>query len=158
MTRIHIGLEVSDIDASTRFYTTLFGVTPSVIKEDYAKWMLDDPKVNFSISTRCDTASRIHLGLQVESADELVAVTNRLKEAGQAVRETPQVTCCYHESDKTWTADPEGMPWETFFTHGPSTVYGDETLTEVDIESLMSGSAVSKPGACCGGDKTSTTC
>ena len=146
MTRIHIGLQVEDIEASTRFYSTLFGVTPSVIKADYAKWMLEDPKVNFSISTRCDSAGRMHLGLQVESPDALVAVTDRLKQAGQAVRETPEVTCCYHNSDKTWTAAPEGLPWETFFTHGPTTVYGDETLTAQDIESMMSGG-----GDCCAG-------
>ncbi len=151
MTRIHIGLEVKDIEASTRFYTTLFGVTPSVLKDDYAKWMLEDPKVNFSISQRCDTPGRMHLGLQVESAEELVAVTNRLKDADQAVRETGPVTCCYHKSEKTWTADPEGMPWETFLTHGPSTVYGDETLSQADVESMMARGGKSEPGACCVG-------
>lgn len=153
MKRIHIGLEVTDIEASTRFYTTLFGVTPSVIKADYAKWMLEDPRVNFSISRRCDTASRLHFGLQVESEDELREVTDRLKAAGRAVRETPGVTCCYAHSDKTWTADPEGLPWETFLTYGPSAAYGDETLTEIDVEAL-SGRA--EP--CCVGAEDQASC
>ena len=157
MKRIHIGLEVKDIEASTRFYSTLFGAPPSVLQEDYAKWMLDDPRVNFSISLRCDTPGRMHLGLQVESAEELSEVTDRLKQAGLGARETPQVTCCYAKSDKTWTADPEGMPWEAFLTHGLTTVYGDETLTEIDIEALVAAgrSAASGEGCCQGSEETS---
>ena len=153
MKRIHIGLEVKDIAASTRFYSTLFGAEPSVLKDDYAKWMLDDPRVNFSISLRCDTPGRMHLGMQVESAEELTEVTERLRQAGQRIQETGQVTCCYAESDKTWTADPEGMPWETFLTHGLATVYGDETLTEIDIAALAGGGASQ---ACCRPSEDST--
>ena len=160
MKRIHIGLRVDDIAASTRFYSALFGVEPSVEKHDYAKWMLDDPRVNFSISTNCDTGDKIHFGVQVESAEELTEVTGRLKEAGLGALETPQVTCCYAKSDKTWTADPQGLPWETFLTHNLTTVYGDETLETVDIERLMAGQTVvkgadgnekSSSGGCCGG-------
>lgn len=159
MKRIHIGLRVDDIAASTRFYSTLFGTEPSVRKDDYAKWMLDDPRVNFSISTRCDTAGTLHFGVQVESPEELAEVTGRLKQAGIGARETPEVTCCYAKSDKTWTADPQGHAWETFFTRGTSTVYGDETLEAVDIEDLMAaahadGDAAQRKasGGCCGSD------
>ena len=142
MKRIHIGMQVDDIEASVRFYNTLFAEEPTVLKQDYAKWMLDDPRVNFSISLRCDSPDRIHLGIQVESASELAEVADRLKGAEVKVRETPEVTCCYAKSDKAWTADPQGVPWETFLTHELASVYGEETLTATDIETL-------KPGSCC---------
>lgn len=161
MKRIHIGLQVDDIAASTRFYSTLFGAEPSVLKDDYAKWMLDDPRVNFSISTRCDASGRMHLGLQVDSPEELAEVTGRLKQAGLGTHETPEAACCYHKSDKTWTADPEGLAWEAFFTHGATTVYGDETLEAVDIARLVAGEASESDrageqrpgdgGGCCAG-------
>ena len=145
MKRIHIGMQVEDVGASVRFYSSLFGVGPSVLKDDYAKWMLDDPRVNFSVSTRCDLASKIHLGIQVEEAADLEQVAARLKDAGVAVAETPAVTCCYAESDKAWVADPDGVPWETFLTHGASVVYGEETLGEVLVEALANSSK-----GCCG--------
>jgi len=145
MKRIHIGMQVEDVAASVRFYSTLFGAGPTVQKDDYAKWMLDDPRVNFSVSTRCDMASKIHLGIQVEEAAELDEVAGRLKGAGVAVAETPAVTCCYAKSDKAWVADPDGLPWETFLTHGASVVYGEETLTDQQIGSLASSSK-----GCCG--------
>ncbi len=144
MKRFHVGMRVQDLESSTRFYTALFGAGPTVLKDDYAKWMLEDPRVNFSISTRCDTADAIHMGIQVESEGELQEVTQRLKDARLGVRETPGVTCCYAESDKTWSADPQGLPWETFLTRGASTVYGDERITAADIDSLKSGKS------CCG--------
>ena len=144
MKRFHVGMRVDDLESSTRFYSALFGAEPTVVKDDYAKWMLEDPRVNFSISTSCDTSGDIHMGIQVESEDELQEVTERLKSAHLGVRETPEVTCCYAKSDKTWSADPQGIPWETFLTHGASTVYGDETLTEGDIDALKPKSG------CCG--------
>ena len=143
MKRFHVGMRVDDLESSIRFYTALFGVTPTRLENDYAKWMLEDPRVNFSISTRCDTSGDIHMGIQVENEEELDEVTDRLKSANMTVRETPEVTCCYAKSDKTWTADPKGLPWETFLTRGPTTVYGDETLTKEDVDEL-------KAGACCG--------
>ena len=143
MKRFHVGMRVDDIEASARFYTALFGTEPSVRKDDYAKWMLEDPRVNFSISTRCDTSGDVHMGIQVESEAELSEVADRLKEAQLGVRETPGVTCCYARSDKAWTADPQGMPWETFLTRDAITVYGDETLTKDDVDALKAG-----PGCC----------
>lgn len=144
MKRIHIGMRVDDLEASARFYSALFGAEPSVLKDDYAKWMLDDPRVNFSISTRCDTSGDLHMGIQVESEAELAEVAGRLKAADLGVRETAGVSCCYARSDKAWAADPQGMPWETFLTHGAITVYGDERLTREDIADLKSGPV------CCG--------
>ena len=140
MKRIHIGLRVDDLASSQRFYSALFGVEPTVAKDDYAKWMLDDPRVNFSISTRCDTVGNIHLGIQVEDEVGLSEVTDRLKQAGLGARETPGVSCCYARSDKTWTADPQGIPWETFLTREGITRYGEERLTQEDVEALQSKS------------------
>ena len=147
MKRLHIGMRVEDIAASVRFYSTLFCAAPTVQKDDYAKWMLDDPRVNFSVSTHCDTSSMIHLGIQVEDRAGLDEVAGRLKGAGVAVQETPEVTCCYAKSDKAWVADPDGIPWETFLTHGPSVVYGEEILTDEQVQALSSGSQ-----GCCGSD------
>jgi catechol 2,3-dioxygenase-like lactoylglutathione lyase family enzyme len=151
MKRIHIGLQVDDVAASARFYSTLFGAEPTVRKDDYAKWMLDDPRVNFSISTRCDTGDKVHFGIQVEESGQLGEVAQRLKDAGLAVQETPEVTCCYAHSDKAWSADPDGFPWETFFTHGLATVYGEETLSDVAVAEMAASSR-----GCCGGDATET--
>lgn len=145
MKRIHIGLQVDDVAASSRFYSTLFGAEPSVVKDDYAKWMLDDPRVNFSITTRCGMEGKVHFGIQVEESDELGEVAERLKGAGLAVHETPQVTCCYAQSDKAWSADPDGFAWETFFTHGLATVYGEETLPGFDPAAVAESNRV-----CCG--------
>lgn len=140
MKRLHVGLQVEDLEASVRFYGTLFGAEPTVLKDDYAKWMLDDPRVNFSISTRADNDT--HMGIQVDNEAELTEVVDRLKQARLGVRETPGVTCCYARSDKAWSVDPQGLLWETFLTRGAATVYGEETLTEDDVETLRS------PGCC----------
>ncbi|MGF1607946.1 MAG: ArsI/CadI family heavy metal resistance metalloenzyme [Kiloniellales bacterium] len=139
MKRIHIGLQVTDIPPSVQFYSTLFGAPPSVEQPDYAKWMLDDPRVNFSISTGCGVGDGVHFGIQVEEAAELEAATRRLAAAGLAVRETPGVTCCYAQSDKSWAADPDGHPWETFLTHGQTTTYGSDSLSEQDLAALGKG-------------------
>ena len=144
MKRFHVGMRVDDIEASTRFYSALFGAEPTVREPDYAKWMLEDPRVNFSISSRCDTTGDIHMGIQVESEGELAEVTGRLKDAQVGIKETPGVTCCYAKSDKTWAADPQGTPWETFLTHGGATVYGEDTIDKLDVEAMKSGKS------CCG--------
>lgn len=140
MRRIHVGLQVTDIPASIRFYSGLFGAPPTVERPDYAKWMLEDPRVNFSITTRCGIGNGVHFGIQVEEAEELEAVTRGLTEAGQAVRRAPGETCCYAHSDKAWSIDPEGFPWETFLTHGPATSYGSVSLSEQDVAALGGGS------------------
>lgn len=126
MKRFHVHLRVDDLDASTRFYTRLFGAEPSVARTDYAKWMLDDPRVNFAISARGRGAGIDHLGLQVESDAELDALRGRLRETGLDVADQDDATCCYAESDKGWLEDPQGISWETFVTHAESTTFGED--------------------------------
>ena len=112
---------------SIGFYSALFAAQPSVVKPDYAKWMLDDPRVNFAISTRGREPGLDHLGIQVENTDELQEVYARLREAGGDIIEQGQTACCYAKSEKSWIDDPAGIAWETFHTTGESTTYGDGT-------------------------------
>jgi hypothetical protein len=125
MKRFHVHVRVDDLAPSIRFYSTLFAAEPTVLKDDYAKWMLDDPRVNFAISTHCGEAPGIsHLGIQAEDAAELGEVYDRLARAERPIVEQKATTCCYAQSDKQWVADPQGVHWETFFSYGESTVYG----------------------------------
>jgi catechol 2,3-dioxygenase-like lactoylglutathione lyase family enzyme len=130
MKRLHVSVAVSDLDNSVRFYATLFGAEPTVLKNDYAKWMLEDPRVNFSISSRGAHKGVDHLGIQVEDDAELAAVAGRLARAGKSVHEQKATTCCYARSNKAWVHDPEGIAWETFHTFGESTVYGESRVEE----------------------------
>ena len=124
MKRFHVHVSVEDLAQSVRFYSTLFSTEPTVLKADYAKWMLEDPRVNFAISTGSGAAGISHLGIQAEDEDELTEVYERLSHAERPVIEENDTTCCYARSDKQWIADPQGVPWETFLTHGEATVYG----------------------------------
>ncbi len=126
---MHVHVSVDDLDQSTRFYSTLFAAEPTVVKDDYVKWMLDDPRVNFAISTRAGPAAGIsHLGIQAEDETELAEVFDRLSRAERPIVEAKNTVCGYAQSDKQWTADPQGVPWETFYTYGESTVYGEGSL------------------------------
>jgi catechol 2,3-dioxygenase-like lactoylglutathione lyase family enzyme len=125
MKRLHIHVSVTDLEQSIGFYSTLFATTPSVRKPDYAKWMLDDPRVNFAISTQPSATGIEHLGIQVEDQAELTEVYERLNRAGRPVLDETNTTCCYAKSDKRWVTDPQGIAWETFLTHGEATTYGD---------------------------------
>jgi catechol 2,3-dioxygenase-like lactoylglutathione lyase family enzyme len=126
MKRLHVHVGVADLDQSIRFYSTLFASEPTVVKADYAKWMLDDPRVNFAISAgKHDQKGIKHLGIQAESADELGEIYGRLKAADRPVLEEGRTTCCYAKSEKSWVADPDGVVWEAFYTDGEATVYGD---------------------------------
>ena len=126
MKRLHVHVGVTDLDASIGFYSTLFGARPSVVKPDYAKWMLDDPRVNFAISQGKHAAKGVeHLGIQVENADELAQVYGRLKAADRPVLEEGATTCCYAQSEKSWITDPDGVAWEAFLTEGEASVYGE---------------------------------
>jgi catechol-2,3-dioxygenase len=138
---MHVHVSVDDLDQSVRFYSTLFAAAPTVVKPDYAKWMLDDPRVNFAISTRGGEAGLDHLGIQVETADELQEVYGRLQKADRPVLEEGATTCCYAKSEKSWISDPQGLSWETFLTSGESTVYGDSA----DLGAIRTRGA----GACC---------
>lgn len=130
MKRLHVHVAVDDLARSIRFYSTLFAAEPTVLKPDYAKWMLDDPRVNFAISARGREAGVSHLGIQVEDEAELAEVYARLKKAERPVLEQGAVTCCYARSEKQWTADPQGVAWETFLTRGESTIYGESDSME----------------------------
>jgi predicted lactoylglutathione lyase len=125
MKRMHVHVSVGDLQHSIRFYSALFAAEPSVVKSDYAKWMLDDPRVNFAISTRGRQLGLDHLGIQVENRDELQDVYARLRKAGGNVVDQGQTACCYATSEKSWIDDPAGIAWETFFTTGETTQYGD---------------------------------
>ena len=125
MKRFHVHLGVTDLDRSIAFYSQLFGAAPSVAKPDYAKWMLDDPRINFAVSQREGAVKGIeHIGLQVEDQAELAEVYARLAAADRPVLEEGATTCCYARSEKSWIADPDGIVWEAFHTTGESTVYG----------------------------------
>jgi hypothetical protein len=127
MKRMHVHVAVENLEQAIGFYSVLFAAQPAVIKADYAKWMLDDPRVNFAISTRGRSRGLDHLGIQVESEAELSEVYARLHRSGGAVTEQGQTTCCYATSEKSWVDDPAGIAWETFLTTGESTDYGDGT-------------------------------
>ena len=144
MKRFHVHVGVADLDASIAFYSGLFGAQPTVTKSDYAKWMLEDPRVNFAISSGGHAARGIeHLGIQVDSTDELGEVYARLKAADRPVLEEGATTCCYAKSEKSWIADPDGVVWEAFLTEGESTTYGGGP----DFNQLASTNAASS--ACC---------
>jgi catechol 2,3-dioxygenase-like lactoylglutathione lyase family enzyme len=143
MKRLHVHVAVNDIPQSIGFYSALFAAEPAVVKPDYAKWMLDDPRVNFAISTRGREPGLDHLGIQVEDAGELNEVYARLRQAGGNIIEQGQTACCYAKSEKSWIDDPAGIAWETFLTTGESITYGDGT-GERDARL-----AHEKPSACC---------
>src|ERR1700719_1877302 len=132
MKRLHVHVSVDDLAQSIRFYSTLFAAEPTVVKDDYVKWILEDPRVNFAISTRPGrTAGISHLGIQAEDEAELAEVYDRLARAERPIVEAKATTCCYAQSDKQWIADPQGVPWETFLTYGESTVYGEGSLAKL---------------------------
>ncbi len=125
MKRLHVHVAVDDLPQSIRFYAMLFAAEPTVVKPDYAKWMLADPRVNFAISARGHGRAGLdHLGIQTEDEAELVEVQGRLKCAEGPVLDEGLTTCCYAKSEKSWITDPSGIAWEAFLTHGESTVYG----------------------------------
>lgn len=126
MKRLHVHLSVEDLARSEAFYGALFGTPPTVRRTDYAKWMLEDPRVNFAISQLGHAPGLDHLGLQVETPAELHVMTQTLKGANLAVLDEGAATCCYARSEKGWVHDPQGIPWETFVTSGESTTYGVE--------------------------------
>jgi catechol-2,3-dioxygenase len=138
MKRFHVHLSVEDLAKSEAFYSTLFGQAPAIRRDDYAKWMLEEPRVNFAISQLGHAPGLDHLGLQVDSQTELQAMTQALKDADLAVLDEGAATCCYAQSEKGWVHDPQGIAWESFVTSGQSTTYG------VDREARANAS-----GACC---------
>jgi hypothetical protein len=153
MKRLHVHVSVNDIEDSIRFYSALFASDPIVVKPDYAKWMLDDPRVNFAISKRGSEPGIRHLGIQVEDKPELSEVYERLQRAEGPIREDGATTCCYANSEKSWITDPQGIQWETFLTTGESTLYGGGEHTSPAVRSACCAPASVTPSTpaqkCC---------
>jgi catechol-2,3-dioxygenase len=126
MKRFHIHVGVKDISESVQFYSTLFGQKPTKLKDDYAKWILDDPRLNFAISTRTKSQGVDHLGIQVEEGSELAEITKRLKNADLKIFDEGETTCCYAESNKVWVQDPSGLAWETYQNMADAEVFGEK--------------------------------
>lgn len=148
MKRLHVHVAVANLGESIRFYSTLFATEPSVRKADYAKWMLDDPRVNFAISERSAETGVRHLGIQVENSTELKEVYSRLQQADRPVLEEGATTCCYAKSEKSWIEDPQGVKWETFLTTGESTTYGTDE-PQLAKSACCEPQAPSAPSRCC---------
>ena len=158
MKRFHAHVRVDDLESSVRFYSTLFGTEPTVLKADYAKWMLEDPRVNFAITAGSTATGLDHLGLQVESDEDLAVIAGRLDAAGQSVLKQANAACCYARGNKGWVSDPSGISWETFHTFGESTVYGGDLAprpapsTPLESDSCCTP-ALSSTSACCAASK-----
>ena len=142
MKRFHVNVGVADIQQSVDFYRTLFNAEPTLQKDDYAKWMLEDPRINFSINLSAHSRGVDHIGLQADSLDELGEIQARLREAGARTFDQSDAECCYAKSEKTWVRDPDDVAWETFVTHGQITHYGDD-------HAPPAGESLAKAGSCC---------
>jgi catechol 2,3-dioxygenase-like lactoylglutathione lyase family enzyme len=147
MKRLHVHLSVRDLDTSVRFYSQLFAAEPAVRNDDYAKWMLEDPRVNFAISQRDGKPGVQHLGIQVEDRTELAEAYARLRRAEGPMIEEGATTCCYAHSEKSWIDDPQGVPWETFLTTGESTEYGTDQIRSVE-EKRRTDASCGAPNCC----------
>jgi catechol 2,3-dioxygenase-like lactoylglutathione lyase family enzyme len=161
MKRLHIHMSVENLEQSVKFYSALFGAEPSKLKGDYAKWMVEDPRLNFAISTHGAKAGVDHLGIQVEADSELAEVRERISKAELGAFEEGETTCCYAKSDKTWVKDPAGMAWEAYKTMEDAEIFHEKT--EVTSESACCAPSVDKSrgsleetvaakqsGGCCG--------
>ncbi|MGB0629903.1 MAG: ArsI/CadI family heavy metal resistance metalloenzyme [Alphaproteobacteria bacterium] len=126
MKRMHVHVTVQNVDESIVFYSGLFGQDPTIRQNDYAKWVVEDPCVNFAISTRDANTGFDHLGIQVDTEEELEEIETRLRKADADVREQRAAACCYAVGEKSWTFDPEGIAWETFLTTGTYEEYGSD--------------------------------
>jgi catechol-2,3-dioxygenase len=147
MKRFHIHVGVKDLEKSVQFYSTLFGQQPAKLKSDYAKWMLEDPRVNFAISTRVEEKGVVdHLGIQVDDNSELEEITQRLKQADLGLYDEGETTCCYSESKKAWVQDPSGIAWETYRTMADAELFKGKPEDEVE------------DSGCCASDDSETKC
>ena len=165
MKRFHVHVAVSDLEQSTLFYSAMFGVQPTVLKTDYAKWMLDDPRINFAISARIGVTGVNHLGFQADSEDELEEIHTRLQSADTAITAEKGANCCYAKSDKYWVEDPTGIAWESFRSLDTIPFYGEQshqgTNSAANVDTACSTSCCPAPSpviaekvsskACCNG-------
>lgn len=139
MKRFHVHVHVQDLAQNIAFYSAMFNQQPARTENDYAKWMLDDPPVNFAISTRGNAPGVDHLGIQVESAEELAALKDNATKADMALLDEGETTCCYARSDKYWLTDPQGIAWEQFHTLDSIPVFSEP----------KSETNPAEPQACC---------
>jgi catechol 2,3-dioxygenase-like lactoylglutathione lyase family enzyme len=151
MKRFHVHVSVSDLSQSVRFYSAIFGMAPTVEKGDYAKWMLEDPRINFAISQRGDKLGVNHLGLQVDAAEELAALRLQVASAEITADDEPAAECCYALSDKYWIEDPQGVAWETFHTLGDIPMFGKDHAQATSASACCAPKAelVGAPSKCC---------
>jgi catechol 2,3-dioxygenase-like lactoylglutathione lyase family enzyme len=162
MKRFHVHVAVKDLAESTRFYAAMFGTPPTVLKDDYAKWMLDDPRINFAISSRGAPVGVNHLGVQAENDAELKEIYAHLVNADHAVLAEENASCCYAKSDKYWVTDPSGIAWESFHSLQSIPLFGTPSVPVADVKATAAAAASAccaplsqaiKPqssGACCG--------
>ncbi|MGA2548742.1 MAG: ArsI/CadI family heavy metal resistance metalloenzyme [Burkholderiaceae bacterium] len=160
MKRFHVHVSVKNLKASIAFYSNMFGAVPTRIEEDYAKWMLEDPRINFAISTRGNKSGVDHLGIQTDTEEELADLRARARAADMALLDERETTCCYARSEKHWVTDPQGIAWEHFHTLGEIAVFGEgeqqettESACRVDPKSTHAGKSLSIPvkpaSSCC---------
>ena len=149
MKRMHLHVSVPDLAGSIDFYRPCSATAPAVRHDDYAKWMLDDPHVNFAISHRSRATGIDHLGIQVEARHELTELAGRLNAAGAVTVDQENASCCYAQSDKSWVKDPSGISWETFFTFGGAAVYGEDVAPAAIPAVSCCGVAPKQTSAAC---------
>jgi catechol 2,3-dioxygenase-like lactoylglutathione lyase family enzyme len=156
MKRFHIHVGVEKLDESIRFYSALFGAEPVKTKLDYAKWMLDDPRINFAISTRADKKGVDHLGIQVDDAAELNALRDQLSKANLTAHDEGETTCCYAKSEKSWVEDPTGIAWEAYHTMEDAQVFSGKPAA--DETPCCTPETKGTPGCCGPADKAQGCC
>jgi catechol 2,3-dioxygenase-like lactoylglutathione lyase family enzyme len=154
MKRFHVHVAVNDLEANVRFYSKVFGTAPTVQKPDYAKWMLEDPRINFAISNRGATPGVDHIGFQVDSDAELSALRKQMAEAEIGAVDQSNATCCYAHSDKYWITDPQGVAWETYHTLGQAEIFGASTKKTPDAQACCGA----KPAAAASDKPAASTC
>ena len=140
MKRFHVHAHVEDLQASIAFYSKMFAAQPSRVEGDYAKWMLEDPRLNFAISTRGDKLGVDHLGIQADNEEELATLKSQARAADLSLLDVGETSCCYARSDKYWVTDPQGIAWEQF-----------HTLGDIPVFSEKSPKGQEQPAACCAG-------
>jgi len=163
MKRMHIHIAVNDLSENVSFYSILFNTLPTVQHQDYAKWQLDDPAVNFAISTQGHSSGINHLGIQVDSAEELHVLAQRFDNAEIGYSSQEGVTCCYANSNKHWVLDPQGNAWESFHTLSDAPLFGEETKRDSEdadccIPLYSKQDQTSKDACCIPNDKSTSSC
>ncbi|PWU21400.1 MAG: glyoxalase/bleomycin resistance/dioxygenase family protein [Bdellovibrio sp.] len=144
MKRFHMHVGVKNLNEAVQFYSTLFGQKPTKLKDDYAKWMLEDPRVNFAISTRATTTGVDHIGIQVENPEELSEITERLKKADLRVFDEGETTCCYAQSNKAWVEDPAGIAWEAYQNMGEAEMFAKKQKEQTSTSACCAPKEASK--------------